>query len=921
MKKYIKTTVGCFITLALALPLYWGTSHQSKTEDKQDLDLRIAGRFQQEFDMTKDLATGTVPRNRLLKAYQIAQNKRAEMAMQEDAVPVYWQERGPNNVGGRTRTILFDANDPSNRTIWAGGASGGLWRCNNIDSGSPNWTNINDFFDNLAINAIAQDPNAPNTMYFGTGEEGFNNADAVRGFGIWQSTDGGVNWAQLPSSTSINNVNKIVIANNGDVYAATSGGLLLSTDNGLSWPPVLAGNVQDVEIAPDGDVFATVRSTGVFRDENDGSGFQLLTNNIPTTNIRRSEVVCAPSNANIVYAAFEDNTSTATRGTCQTILQSTDGGDSWTPVSIPGSLGPFCWYAFIMAVDPNDSQRVWIGDQNLFVSDNGGSNWNQIGSIHADHHALVYVPGSSTEMVFGNDGGIYWSSNADAGTPTVSQRNSGFNVTQFYANAAHPTSGSDYILGGTQDNGTQRFNNPGLASTDRPTGNDGAFCFIDQDNPDIQITGSQNRKFFLSTNAGGSFSEITPFYNPALFITPADLDDNADIFYFSEGVDTLGRMTNLGAGNNITYEDISQLGSGRISAIKASPNTANRLFVGTENGNLVRIDNADQNGSITVNTITGAAFPSGYISCVEVQPGDDNHLLVTFSNFGAVSVWETTNGGTSWQNIEGDLPDMPVRWAIFHPFDYDQVLLATELGVWSTDDLDGTSTSWWPTNNFGLANVRVDMLEYRPSDHLVVAATHGRGMYSTDYFTLVNACIPNLVLGGSITPGVYVADDFIVSDGTLNVGEKAIFQAAGFIDLTDGFLAPRGSDFWALIKECGGSPAPANAMKPDSDPHQLLDRNGSEDSGFATQLNIQAFPNPASYMLNIQYDVPQEGVCNMYLRDLNGRMVQHLLSSKNHASGSFQIQADLSDLQAGVYLLTLQSAQGAITQRILIARQ
>src|SRR5690606_13120969 len=120
-----------------------------------------------------------------------------------------------------------------------------------------------------------------------------------------------------------------------------------------------------------------------------------------------------------------------------------------------------------------------------------------------------------------------------------------------------------------------------------------------------------------------------------------------------------------------------------------------------------------------------------------------------------------------------------------------------ELGVWSTDDLDGVNTQWWPTNNFGLANVRVDMLQYRPSDHLVAAATHGRGMYSTDYFTLLNTCVANLAVPGAIAPGIYMAEDVVSSDGTIAPETKVIFQAGEYVSLTPNFWAQQGSDFWA----------------------------------------------------------------------------------------------------------------------------
>jgi PKD repeat protein len=168
--------------------------------------------------------------------------------------------------------------------------------------------------------------------------------------------------------------------------------------------------------------------------------------------------------------------------------------------------------------------------------------------------------------------------------------------------------------------------------------------------------------------------------------------------------------------------------------VKVSPNTLNRVFFGTSNGNVVMVDNAHTATPTATTLNTGAGMPGAYISCVEVQPGNDDHILVTYSSYGVNSVWETTNGGFNWSSVEGNLPDMPVRWVIFNPTSNDQALIATELGVWSTDNLNGPSTNWGVTNG-GLANVRVDMLQSRSSDNLIIAATHGRGLYYTGAFS------------------------------------------------------------------------------------------------------------------------------------------------------------------------------------------
>ena len=153
---------------------------------------------------TKDPLTGDVPRQRLDYARQIQSQRFAEQKLfnREAAVPgINWTERGPDNVGGRTRAIMYDQNDPAGKKVWAAGVGGGLWFTNDITAATTVWTKVNDAFNNLAITCITQGKSftSKNKMFFGTGE-GWANPDGIRGNGIWRSLDGGATWIQLPST-------------------------------------------------------------------------------------------------------------------------------------------------------------------------------------------------------------------------------------------------------------------------------------------------------------------------------------------------------------------------------------------------------------------------------------------------------------------------------------------------------------------------------------------------------------------------------------------------------------------------------------------------------------------------------------------------------------------------------------------------
>lgn len=719
----------------------------TKDPTRPELQQRIEGRYQQEWDMTHDPSTGTVPKERLNAARAYTQLLLSRKA----AIPnVNWDERGPNNVSGRTRSILIDAGDPSHNTIFSGGVAGGIWR--SVD-GAANWTQIDDFFDNLAIGDITQDPNNSDIIYFGTGE-GYGNIDAVRGLGIWKSTDGGLTFDQLPSTDDnpdFHYVNSMVCVDLGSTTAVLSGnrfsGVFRSIDEGLTWTLVLAGTVADMTVASNGDVFAGMDNDGIYRSTDGGVTWTEEYNN--TNSDGRIELNAAPSDPNIAYALLEGN-----GNLIPTIRRTSDGGDSWDLITNPLWNDQNCnttsqdwsrgqdWYDLTVAVDPNDPNRVFIGAVDLFATEDGGQSWTQVSSwigicgrpfSHADQHALVFAPGSSDILYNGNDGGIYKSVDASQSMPDFEFMGNGYNITQFYAVDIHPDAAEEFYIGGTQDNGTQQFIGPGLVNTSEATGGDGGFCHIDQNDPSIVITSFTRNNYSISLDGGTSFS-FGPSNNTGRFINPTDYDDDTKVLYGASNAGQCFRWLNPSTGGaNASQITITNL-TGQISAVRVSPNVSDRVYFAS-NGNIYRVNNASTTNPMVAQLIYQG--PNNFISSIEIDPSDENHIVFTVSNFGVVSVFETQNSislNPSWNSIEGNLPDIPVRWASFNPNNFDQLLIGTELGVWSTDDIQGPNNTDWAPTNANLANVRVDMLKYRTSDNAMIAGTHGRGMFSTRTF-------------------------------------------------------------------------------------------------------------------------------------------------------------------------------------------
>lgn len=723
-------------------------SKKMKTESEENKRDGIREMMEQDFEMMKDPATGTVPLQRLIaaKAYKNRLlNSRSALS------GVEWISLGPKNQGGRSRAMLIDANDPSGNTVFAASVGGGLWKTTNINAAEPNWVAVNDFLDNLAVVSLAQDPGNPNIMYLGTGE-GYLNADAIQGLGVWKSTDGGTTWNQLASTTGsgYNFCQKIVVNNSGVLFVATKSGLQRSTNGGTSFTKVLGSGMgitgatsnfcYDVEIAANGDMYSSLN--GSIHKSTDGGitfGSALST----PISMSRIELACAPNDANYIYAVVELNS--AVEG----ILRSIDGGTTWTsrnePADADGGIPATdfsrtqAWYDLAIAVDPNNKDVLYVGGIDLFKSTDGANTWAQIShwyggfgfqNVHADQHNIFFAPGNSSIMYFVNDGGIYQTTNGTDAIPTISNKGTNYVTAQFYGCAMHPTAQTAHYLAGSQDNGSHRFTTNTLQNTVEVTGGDGAYCNIDQNEPQYQFTQYVRNNYYRSIDGGASFTEVN-HGNSGRFINPTDYDDVNNKLYAARSNNQYLRWDNPQTGNTFTIVNVA-FGNNQVSAVKVSPNTNNRVFFGLGNGDLFIADNAHTATPTLTNISTG--LPTAYLSCVEVENGNDNHIVVTYSNFGINSIWETTNGGTTWTSVEGNLPDMPVRWALFNPNNSDQMVIATELGVWSTDNLNGGSTVWGASNS-GLANVRVDQLQLRTSDKYMIASTHGRGLYGSDYFT------------------------------------------------------------------------------------------------------------------------------------------------------------------------------------------
>ncbi len=636
---------------------------------------------------------------------------------------------------------------------------------------SGGWIPVNEFLESMAVTWITYDPNNPDIYYFCTGE-GWFNADAVRGAGVWKSEDQGETWTLLEQTATNEDFywcQKIgVHPITSDVYVATQDGLYRSQDQGENWEVILnvdlgsfRSSFCDLEFTSDGGIYVTggIFETGriYYSDSGDIGTWQHQLNGLPEFGVYRIEMAVAPSDPDIAYAILGDTESNDYM--IEGVFKTTDKGQTWAEINNPGGDYNLArrqsWYDLSLAVDPNNPDVVVAGGLHIWRSQDGGDNWQQLthGKIdslgyqytHVDQHRVVFQ--SSDTVFFANDGGIHVSTDFTEEEPVIYNRNYGYNVTQYYAAAMFPEAGDPRIFGGTQDNGTYISSSDGISSFNLLTWADGGFCDHSILEPDVVYTTSQLNKIFRVNTATGQIDSISNPYrtnDDVQFINPLAVDPANPSNLYMGTTRGIYRLANATVADSSQWTRACATPTGDVTALAFAESKPNTMFIGRENFSSVaqpvkiyRLENCDTTTEATTFT---DADPQNYLptasiintSSIHVDRSNENHVLVTYSNYGVNKIWESFNALDQvpvWHPITGDLPDIPVYSIVLHPENNDKAYIGTEIGVFYTENIDSTSTVWQPLNN-GLGLIRTDMLRVRNSDYTLLAATHGRGLFT-----------------------------------------------------------------------------------------------------------------------------------------------------------------------------------------------
>ncbi len=705
-----------------------------------------------------------------------------------------WRSIGPANMGGRVADVEGVPGNPN--VVYVATGSGGIFKTLN---GGVSWTPIFDRQNTISVGDIALEPGNPDVIWVGTGESNTRNSVSF-GDGVYRSTDGGKTWKHL-GLRETNTISKIIVhPKNPDIaYVAAVGhvwgpneerGVFMTTDGGKTWQKTLyidnLHGASDLEIDPNNPniLYAGMwrferkpwtftsgsEKGGVFRSIDGGRTWNKIEKGLPKL-IGRIGLSVAPSNPNVVYAILE-----AKEGT---LYRSDDKGENFRQVYKNQNIVGRGFYYTTVRVDPTDENKVYAVASPLFKSLDGGRNFQRISpTTHIDYHVLWIDPQNPKRMWQGQDGGVAVSHDEGGSWEYINN----FPAGQFYQVFADNAAPFYNLSGGLQDNGTW----VGPSRNREPTGihnddwrmisfGDGFYAIAHPDNPDLFLTESQGGNVVLTNMKNREQQLVVPFFgvggaaendkirfnwNAPLILSPHDKNTvylaGSSIFKSTDfgknwtaiSADlTTGNKERLkDAGGPVFTENTSAEYYETIISLAESPLQRDMIWAGTDDGNVQMTTDGGKIWTLLNKNFKNLPADSA-VSHVEPSRTNANTAYVAFDRHKLDDykpyVFKTTDGGKSFSNISGNLPEKSyVHVVRDDPKNTNLLYAGTELGLYASWD---GGKNWMELNMKNFPRVAVHDILVHPRDNDLILATHGRSLWVFDDATVIQQMNSNIL--------------------------------------------------------------------------------------------------------------------------------------------------------------------------------
>jgi photosystem II stability/assembly factor-like uncharacterized protein len=671
--------------------------------------------------------------------------ERAAARAKVPAAPAAWQLVGPSNVGGRMTCVACHPQNPeliwagaAGGGVWHSTDGGKTWAAQwqrqesldvgsiAIDPSSPSTLYCGTGEANLSLDS-----------YPGVGLYRTTDGGATWDL-LASSAKAGV--ARRIGAVAVDpfDSSHLVIGGVGhqpqDDDPSSLGGIWTSRDRGQTWKRETFVSTENywchsIQFDPktNGRIFVAVTErgagNGVWRTDDGGKAWSHLTAGLPPPDkMDRTILALAPSNPAVIYAQV----ATADDHVLG-VFRSADGGATWKSVGgthfkKEGQMN----YGNSIVVHPTDPDHVLCGGVDLHLTLNGGKAWTKVTRwdakrgtatyAHADHHALAMPAGKPGRVYDMNDGGMDVS---EDGGKTWTNRSNGLAATMFYDLDVAPSDGRVYG-GGCQDNGTNITLDNKADDFIEIDGGDGGWMVFDPTTPNHLFASVYNVQVHRF-RAGQGWKDVSPPEpNPEKFwMVYLDLDYAKPTTVFV-GTSRVWRSKNDGD----SWTDVSGvLDSSAITAVDVSRASSKRVCVGTENGGFFR---SLDGGDTWSGNLASASIPGLSISRIESHPTNPDIVYLTVGNFGARHVFRSSNGGQTWANLDqGKLPAVPFHAVVVPTAAPKTVYVAGDAGIFVSTD-EGTT---WKDLTGNLPNVRLVDLVHHDTDKTLTVATYGRSLY------------------------------------------------------------------------------------------------------------------------------------------------------------------------------------------------